>query len=217
MFWFTAKDSCLTYSYVYWQFDEIIDLFNVDRGRRMSGVNAVMEKETISYAEKLDEANSIEINSFLSDFHGVDIQKSRLAAIELTYFQKEGVLELTNALQSHQAHVAAHAALALGIIGHEARSATYSLSWALQQKDTGLRENAAAALGRIVPSDMVAIVALGNALQDSALSVRQYASAALCEFGSKVNLVETQLTQAINDEDEHVREFVLQALSNMNV
>src|SRR5262245_56751688 len=76
------------------------------------------------------------------------------------------VPELIGALKDEEWQARTGAAVALGLIGPEAKAAVPALIEALLEEDKYLRGQAATALGRLGPEARAAVPALTEALQD---------------------------------------------------
>ena len=105
------------------------------------------------------------------------------------------------------------AAVALGTIGPEAKSAIPTLAELLDDKD--LRREAASALGNMGPEAKIATPALTGLLQDKLIpiNVRFAAAEALVEIGSEVNAAIVVLTDVLKGKNSCLRIDAIRALA----
>jgi HEAT repeat protein len=82
-------------------------------------------------------------------------------------------------LGSEDKYARRNAALALGRIGPEARTAVQALARALKDKDQDVRQEAAASLGHMGPEGKAAVPVLVELLNDEHKAVRKQAAGAL--------------------------------------
>lgn len=146
--------------------------------------------------------------------NGANPMLSEDAALRLAQIGFPAVTILSDALMSESLYVAVNAARAIGIIGSDAKSAVFNLTWILRHPEKERRESAACALGRIRTNSRLSVEALAYALSDTEVSVRQYAAAALGEFdGESLSYKIKELQLAVTDEDPNVSVFSKYALS----
>jgi HEAT repeat protein len=118
---------------------------------------------------------------------GSDEEPAQQAAVEaLSRLGQAAVPELIRALKDEDWQVRNQAAVALGVIGPEARAAVPALSELLQDEDKYLRSNAATAVGKLGREARSAVPELTKAVKDRDEDVRQNAAAALGRIGPEV-------------------------------
>jgi HEAT repeat protein len=137
-----------------------------------------------------------------------------LAAAALARVGPDAVPELVKGLADESDAVKGGSALALGLMGAQARAAADALAKSLADRSAVLRFAAAQALGRIGPAAKTAAPALRKALADDDASVRVEAASALWRVADDNKGVEA-LVRCLGEDDVAVVRAAVAALREM--
>ncbi len=107
------------------------------------------------------------------------------------------------------------AAVALGRIGNDARSAVSLLSQCVLDDECRVRQSAARALGQIGSSDATAVLALCKAMSDADATVRLFAAWSLGKVGQTKPLVALALKEGLRDAEPEVRCQAIRSLGEL--
>ncbi|HMF17886.1 MAG TPA: HEAT repeat domain-containing protein [Gemmataceae bacterium] len=146
--------------------------------------------------------------------HDSEVKVRLIAAQALWVLDKQtqGVGVLAEALKNPDAEIRINAAMSLGRIGKEAKSAVPALALALSDSDSGVREHVAEALYNIGPEAREAVPALILALDHADAGFRARAAAALTGIGPDAKNALVPLHFALKDKNAEVRLYAAQAI-----
>src|SRR5262245_50409380 len=156
------------------------------------------------------------LRDWLKSLGGGEATSDSDAVKALRHLGPAAVPDLIKALEDEDWEVRNQAAVALGVIGPEAKAAVPALIDVLQGEDKYLRSHAATALGKVGRQAGTAVPALTRALQDKDEDVRRNAAAALGQIGPDSKGAVSDLIELLKDERKPVRQQALKALEQLD-
>jgi HEAT repeat protein len=137
-----------------------------------------------------------------------------LAAVALARIGPDALPELQKGLADKADAVKGASALALGLMGPQAKGATTALSKSLTDKTAAVRFASAQALGRIGAGAKAALPALRKALEDDDDAVRTEAAASLWKVAEEKRGLDV-LVKSLDDKSARVAQSAISTLGEM--